>query len=219
MNKNKVDDCIFEASDGEFEPLSNFEALTVLLTCNNITGDRQITFSIEDQLTALEAVVGSLRRENKLRIDEIAKFKALSNHTDNDIDNYGVLLSQQLYFDCAASLTTASLYVSFLETMFTSYFEKLGRKYGKKLEGIKRDYHRWKKCQKNRWDINERSPNLGKIKTGFELAHNINLEFDDKDIQVIDALISYRNNSMHNALEWPRNKLDNFEGLDIFKKN
>lgn len=108
------------------------------------------------------------------------------------------------------SLIVSSLYVSFLETLMTIFFQKLGANYGPLLRQVNPLYERWRKEEQNHFDF-KRNGKLGKLGQALDLAPNIGLHLDASSVDVINVLRNYRNRMVHNSLEWPVNELMKFE--------
>ncbi|KQQ72439.1 hypothetical protein ASF70_12985 [Rhizobium sp. Leaf321] len=114
------------------------------------------SISIEDQLRAIQAVIRANERADTSLSAEIDELASLPSHTERDEDEYIFLRQQSTYMGSAMSLTVAALYVSFVETLITTFIQKIGADYGPQHRRINPSYARWKKDQTNHFQIKKR---------------------------------------------------------------
>lgn len=117
------------------------------------------------------------------------------------------LYHKSVYRDAAAVQASVGALAPFLENFFIHAFNYLSCLH-RDAESLN-SHPRWQRSLSLFWDV--KNPN-GIVSALFELREALELHewLHESDLAHIELLFIFRNRSLHNAYEWPQEKLDAF---------
>ncbi|MEW6528213.1 MAG: hypothetical protein AB1444_16290 [Spirochaetota bacterium] len=179
------------------------------------------SIDLYSQRIAIYKIVDLIKTTQKSDIIEIEKIKEMckkASRSRNDflVDELVNSYHFSVYYDSAYSMAVLGMIVPTIESLFYEIFINIGELLDSKF--VQLDNERFSSIKKSTiWDCHY-SLNKGKTSKNIvegikQLAQITNFEkFLPPDyLEIVDALITYRNSMFHNGLEWQKKEIDKFD--------
>lgn len=180
------------------------------LTPHDFVGMTIPDLSYEMHLSAMKGIIQRGREglaDVGRRLDGINARGREQGLDDRDQDYRGELFYEHMFLASANSLVASALMASFLDRFFSALFKALKDMHEAELRSKNPGHVRWT-VRDGHWlpakaTVSGRGPAFGLE----ELSDAIGLSLPPRFLLLYDALTTYRNNTLHDSLEWDAARL------------